>query len=100
MVSRYSVGGKGRKRKTQAIDRFHEKEKKYIDTKLHTYSRMLVDMAIKNECGVINLINQKEKELEAKENEFILRNWSYYGLKTKIEYKAKMCGIEVREITL
>ena len=100
---RYSKGGKGRKRKLQALNRFEEKEKNYVHTKLHTYSRMLVDKAIKNHCGTILLVNQEPREIEAKEENqkgepFLLRNWSYYGLKTMIGYKAKMVGIEVKVV--
>lgn len=100
MSCRYTSGGKGRKRKLQALNRFEEKEKNYVQTKLHTYSRMLVDKAIKNHCGTIVLVNQEPREEEAKEanqkgEPFILRNWSYFGLKTMISYKAKMVGIEV-----
>jgi transposase len=96
--NRYNNGGKGRKRKTQAIERFHEKENNYVDTKLHTYSRMLVDLAVKNKCSEIVLLDQKRREDEAKEDNengepFVLRNWSYFGLESKIEYKAKMVGI-------
>ena len=96
--NRYSVGGKGRKRKCQAIERWHEKENNYVDTKLHTYSRMLVDLAVKHGCGKIMLLNQKPREDKAKEDNlngepFVLRNWSYYGLKEKIAYKCKMVGI-------
>jgi hypothetical protein len=98
--NRYTVGGKGRKRKTQAIEKFHEKENNYVDTKLHTYSRMLVDLAIKHKCSEIVLMSQTKREDEAKEDNqngepFVLRNWSYFGLKTKIEYKAKMVGIKL-----
>ena len=98
--NRYSVGGKGRKKKCQAIERWHDKEKNYVDTKLHTYSRMLVDLAVKHGCGKIALLNQKPREDNAKENNlngepFVLRNWSYYGLKEKISYKAKIVGINV-----
>lgn len=98
--NRYSVGGKGRKKKCQAIERWHDKEKNYVDTKLHTYSRMLVDLAVKHGCGKIALLNQKPREDKAKEDNqngepFVLRNWSYYGLKEKISYKAKMVGIKV-----
>lgn len=97
---RYTSGGKGRKRKLQALNRFEEKEKNYVQTKLHTYSRILVDRAIKNHCGTIVLVNQEPREEEAKvDNQngepFVLRNWSYYGLKNMISYKAKMVGIEV-----
>lgn len=98
--SKYNKGGKGRKRKTQAIERFHEKEKHYIDTRLHTYSRLLVDYAVANRCAEIVLLNQLHREEEAKEGNkndepFVLRNWSYFGLKEKIEYKAKLNGILV-----
>ena len=95
--NRYSKGGKGRKKKCQAIDRWHDVENNYIDTKLHTYSRMLVDLAVKHKCSKIYLMEQIERENETKEdgNELVLRNWSYYGLIEKIKYKAKMYGIDV-----
>lgn len=98
--NKYSVGGRGRKKKNKAIERFKNKEKNYVDTKLHTYSRMLVDLAIKHECGEIVLMKQKEREEKAKEDNkkekpFVLRNWSYYGLKEKIQYKSDMHGIKL-----
>lgn len=98
--SKYSKGGKGRKRKTQAIERFHEKERSYVDTRLHTYSRLLVDYAVANRCAEIVLLAQVHREEEAKEGNknaepFVLRNWSYFGLKTKIEYKAKLNNISL-----
>lgn len=98
--NKYSVGGKGRKKKCQALDRWHEKEINYVTTKLHTYSRLLVDLAIKHKCGKIVLLNQTEREKKAKEDNqngepFVLRNWSYYGLKEKIAYKCKMVGIKL-----
>lgn len=100
--NKYSTGGKGRKKKCQALEHWHEKELNYIGTKLHMYSRMLVDMAMKHKCGKIVLVNQKEREEKAKEENmrgepFLLRNWSYYGLKEKIKYKSRMVGIEVEE---
>lgn len=96
----YNSGGKGRKKKCQAIDRWHEKEKNYVATKLHTYSRMLVDLALKHRCGRIVLMNQTNREEEAKEqnaegDSLVLRNWSYFGLKEKIGYKCKMAGIKL-----
>lgn len=93
--NRYSAGGKGRKKKCKALDRWHDKEKNYIEQKCHVYSRMLVDLATKNNCETIVLLDQKQMEDEAKQNEFILRNWSYYGLKTKIEYKSKLEGVRL-----
>jgi transposase len=100
--NRYASGGKGRKRKTQALDRWENKERNYVDTKLHLYSRALVDLAVKHGCGEIRLIEQKPREDEAKEenkkgNPFVLRNWSYYGLKEKIAYKGKMVGVKLTQ---
>ena len=98
--NKYSVGGKGRKKKCQALDRWHDKEIDYVTTKLHTYSRLLVDLAIKHKCSKIILLHQTEREEKAKEDNkngepFVLRNWSYYGLKDKIAYKCKMVGIKL-----
>lgn len=96
--NRYAVGGKGRAKKCKAIERWHKKENNYVDTKLHTYSRMLVDMAIKHKCGRIVLMKEMSRENAAKEanqngEPFVLRNWTYYGFKEKIAYKCKLAGI-------
>ena len=56
---------------------------------------MLIDLAVKHKCGKIVLMNQLHREENAKDDKFVLRNWSYHSLKTKIDYKAKMCGIKV-----
>lgn len=100
IANRYARGGKGRERKCQAIERWHDREKNYVDTKLHTYSRLLVDLCIKHKCGKLLLLNQIPREEQAKEDNqrgkpFVLRNWSYYGLKDKIAYKCKMAGIKL-----
>lgn len=98
VANRYAKGGRGRKKKCKAIGRWHEVENDYVDTKLHTYSRMLVDMAVKHRCSEIRLWEQEEREAEAKDAEpLVLRNWSYYGLKEKIAYKAKMFGIKLTQ---
>ncbi len=99
----YNKGGKGRKRKMQSIEHFHKKEKNYVETKLHLYSRRLVDLAVNHGCGTIYLVSQKPRELRAKlDNEegkaLVLRNWSYYGLKQKIQYKCKLYGIAMKEL--
>lgn len=98
--NKYSIGGKGRKKKCQALDRWHKKELNYVSTKLHTYSRLLVDLAVKHKCGKIVLMHQTPREEEAKEanqngEPLVLRNWSYYGFKDKIAYKCKMAGIKL-----
>lgn len=41
------------------------------------------------------MVGQTEKEAAAVGEEFVLRNWSYYALKEKIQYKANKAGILV-----
>ena len=40
-------------------------------------------------------MNQLHREDAAKDDKFVLRNWSYHSLKSKIDYKAKMYGIKI-----
>lgn len=93
----YSTGGRGRAARYKSLENFSEKEKNYIDEKLHLYSRRLIDYCLKESAGTILLVNQSYKEEMAKEDRLLLRNWSYYGLKEKIAYKAKQVGINVLE---
>ena len=97
--NKFNVGGKGRKRKCKAIEHWHDVEKNYIATKLHNYSKELVKIATDQKCGNIKLLNQSKREFIAKQanahgNPFVLRNWSYYGLKDKVKYKSQMFGIK------
>ncbi|QRY58017.1 hypothetical protein BCY89_21785 [Sphingobacterium siyangense] len=91
----FNNGGHGRKKKLKSLEHFNEKEKRYVDSRLHLYSRRLIDICIKSEAGTLLLVNQSNKEEIAKGDEFLLRNWSYYGLIEKIKYKASMAGISV-----
>lgn len=87
--------GHGRTMRMQSTERFREWEKDYISTMMHKYSNMLVKLCIQNKCGTLVLKDQTQKEEEAKENPFVLRNWSYANLKDKILYKAAKVGLEV-----
>lgn len=91
----YSKSGKGRKRKLKAVDKFHQTERNYIHNRLHLYSRKLIDFCIQQQAGTLMLMNQEDKIGIAKEEAFVFRNWSYYELITKIQYKANKAGIEV-----
>ena len=62
------------------------------DTVNHKYSKALIDYAVKNGCGVIQM--EDLSGVTEKANRF-LKNWSYFDLQTKIEYKAKEQGIKV-----
>lgn len=91
----FSRSGKGVKRKLKAVDSFYEKESNYVNTRLHVYSRKLIDFCVKQQAGTLVLLNQEDKINIAKEEEFVLRNWSYYELMEKIKYKAQKAGIEL-----
>lgn len=91
----YTRSGKGKKRKLKGMEKFRNAETNYINHRLHVYSRKLIDFCVKQQAGTLILVNQENRMEIAKEDEFILRNWSYYELMTKIKYKAEKSGIEL-----
>ncbi|MDR1343353.1 MAG: hypothetical protein LBK18_08900 [Prevotellaceae bacterium] len=99
VAAKYNRGGHGRTRKLQSTERFSEKETNYVATKLHAYSRWLVDAAAKAGASTIMLVEQPAPE-EAKDNPFLLRNWSYFSLEEKVRYKAAMVGITIDKAKL
>ncbi|MBP2619532.1 hypothetical protein [Chryseobacterium jejuense] len=91
----YLRSGKGVKRKQKALYKTENLESRYVNHRLHVYSRKLIDFCIRQQAGTLILKNQEDKIGIAKDNEFVLRNWSYYELQTKIKYKAEKAGIEL-----
>ncbi len=91
----YCRSGNGVKRKQQALYKTENLESRYVSHRLHLYSRKLIDFCIRQQAGTLVLKNQEDKIGIAKEQEFVLRNWSYYELQTKIKYKAEKAGIEL-----
>lgn len=91
----YSKSGKGVKRKLKSVNKFREAENKFVQHRIHVYSRRLIDFCVKHQAGTLILLNQQNKIEIAKEEDVILRNWSYYELMDKIKYKAKKAGIEM-----
>lgn len=87
-------GGKGRKKKLQALNSLKEKESNFAKTYNHMISSRVVQFAKKNKCQYINLEKLNKDGL----NHIILSNWSYYDLQQKIEYKADREGIKVRYV--
>jgi IS605 OrfB family transposase len=79
----------------KALDRFTEAEKNYVNSRIHLYSRRLIDICVKHGAATLILTGQQDKEETAKEDEFLLRNWSYHALKEKISYKAEKAGIAI-----
>jgi hypothetical protein len=91
----YAKSGKGRKRKLKAVNNHNKTESNYANNRIHLYSKKLIDFCVKHQAGTLILLNQQHKIEIAKEEEFVLRNWSYYELTTKIKYKADKVGIEL-----
>ena len=91
----FNRGGHGRKRKMKSLEDYQHLEKRYVDQKLHVYSRRLIDFCVKHRAATLLLVNQQAKEEIAKDDEFLLKNWSYYSLKEKITYKAEKAGIQL-----
>ena len=91
----YAKSGKGRRRKLKAVAKFKEMERNYVRSRLHLYSRRLIDFCLKHQAGTLLLLEQADKIGIAKQEEFVLRNWSYDELLTLIQYKAAKVGIEV-----
>lgn len=86
--------GHGRKRKIQSIEKLSNKIVDFRNTINHKYSRKIIDIALGNKCGTI----QMEDLTNISSNDNFLKNWSYYDLQQKIIYKAKENGIEVKKI--
>ena len=87
-------GGKGRKKKLQAINSLRDKERNFAKTYNHQLSNKIVKFAKDNGCEFINLEHLTKNGFE----DAILSSWSYYELQNMIEYKAEREGIKVRYV--
>jgi IS605 OrfB family transposase len=90
-------GGKGRKKKLQALDRLSESERNFVKNYNHNLSKAIINHSLSNNCGIINLedlsgIGKQEK------SSLLLKNWSYFELQTMITNKATKNNIKVNII--
>ena len=84
-----------KKLKEETIENLRNAEKRYVNHKQHVYSKRLIELCIKNQAAILLLVDQQEKEEQAMQDPFLLRNWGYGGLKQKIQRKAAGAGITV-----
>ncbi|OPB96472.1 hypothetical protein [Elizabethkingia occulta] len=91
----YTRSENGKKRKQKSLYKSENLESRYVTQRLHLYSRKLIDFCVQQKAGTLILRNQEDKIGIVKDQEFVLRNWSYYELQTKIKYKAEKAGIEL-----
>lgn len=85
--------GHGKKRKRKPLEHYRHMERDYVAHKLNVYSKRLIDVCLKHCAATLILTRQQDKEDIAKTEPFILRNWSYAGLKDLIAFKAEKAGI-------
>lgn len=88
--------GHGYKTRMKPVDRIRNKVSNFADTYNHKISKYIVEFAVKNSCGIIQMEDLSGATSYAHEK--FLKEWSYYDLQSKIEYKAKEHGIEIRKI--
>lgn len=89
--------GHGYHTKMQPLEHIGNKVANFRNTTNHRYSRQIVNWAVANHCGVIQ-IEDLNGLASSELNDTLLKNWSYYDLITKIEYKAKEFGIKVIKV--
>ena len=94
---KFTKGGKGRNKKLSKLESIKDRERNFVKNMNHKFSKEIIDFALENGCGMINIedlsgIGSMER------NNFILRNWSYFELQTMIQYKAEREGIVVNTI--
>lgn len=87
--------GRGRKTKLKPIEKLRGKVENFKRTTNHRYAKFIVDMAIKHNCGVIQM---EDLAGITKNADKFLKSWTYDDLQRKIEHKAEVAGIEVRKI--
>lgn len=83
--------GHGRNTRCKPVYKIEDKIARFRDTTNHKYSREVINYAVKNNCGVIQMENLEGINT----NNTFLKNWSYFDLQTKIKYKAEEVGIDV-----
>ena len=83
--------GHGQKTLLKPVSDIGNKIERFRETTNHRYSKHIIDTALKNDCGIIQI---EDLSGISKDNTF-LKNWSYYDLQEKIKYKAEAVGIDV-----
>lgn len=90
----YASGGHGRNKRMAAVDKLEDKISNFRNTTNFTYAKAIVDFAIQQGCGTIQM---EDLSGISGKNKF-LKNWSYYDLQTKVEQKATERGLAFRKI--
>ena len=96
-VKESSRGGHGRKRRLKPIERLQAKIDNAYKTLNHQISRRLIDFAIQQNAGTIQ-IEDLGSIKETLRGSFLGARWRYHELQQFIKYKAEEVGIKVIEV--
>lgn len=91
--------GHGYHAKMKPLENISSKVTNFRNTVNHRYSRQIVDWAVQNNCGTIQIEDLTGYASQNLEKYKLLKNWSYYDLQTKIESKAKEHNIDVIKVS-
>lgn len=90
--------GHGYHAKMKPLEKISSKIANFRNTVNHRYSRQIIDWAVQNNCGTIQIEDLTGYASEELEKYKLLKNWSYFDLMTKIESKAREYDIDVIKI--
>lgn len=95
-----TAGGRGRKKKLEPLERLREKERNWVHTQNHLFSREVIKFALQVKAATIQMEDLsgfgKDEEGNVEEDKkFLQSNWSYFELQSMIKYKAGKAGIKV-----
>lgn len=85
--------GHGYNTRMKPLENTRGKVANFRDTYNHKISKYIVQMALKYNCGIIQM--EDLSGFSELQSESLLKNWSYYDLQTKVKYKAEEAGIQV-----
>ena len=82
------------------LRRVKSRESRILKDLDHKISRKIIEIATENNAGIVleDLKNIRKTTKTRKSFQYSLNSWSFYQLKTFIEYKAKLQGIPVAYI--
>lgn len=98
-----TAGGRGRAKKLEPLERLREKERNWVHTQNHLFSRDVVQFAIQAKAATIQMedlsgYGRDDDGNVIEDKKFLLGKWSYYELQSMIKYKAQKAGIKVNYV--
>lgn len=94
---RAKLQSKGTRSAKRLLKRRRRKEQRFAKDVNHRISKNIVETARRHSLGIAleNLQGIRERVTVKKKQRYALHSWSFYDLRQKICYKARLAGIEV-----